>query len=244
MNGRDPTTSSRPPALTPRLRAVADLVPPDARVVDVGSGHGRLPVALLAGGLARSCIAVERSASAAAPLLPLAGRPGLVVRIGDGLTALQAEDEADVLVMSGLGTRAMLRILASASGAGHDWRRLVLQPQTERARLRRWLVEHGFSIVAESLTHDRGRYYVTLAAEPREHAAPTPHPGLEFDDLMEAGPCLVASGSPAVARYWSEVLERSERILRRGASGSGGRRAERARAIARRVLSVLTRPLI
>jgi hypothetical protein len=51
-------------------------------------------------------------------------------------------------------------------------RRLVLQPQTEVARLRRWLAECGFAVVAEVGAVERGRTYSVLVADAAPPATP------------------------------------------------------------------------
>ena len=151
------------------MRAVAELVPAGAAVAEVGTDAAALAVALLDAGRASRCVATDRSPAG----LARARRRGtrhlasgaLELRLGEGLAPLAAADRLDVLVLAGMGARSMVRILEDPRLAGLALRRLVLQPQTEPARLRRWLGEHGFAIVGESRASERGRDYLVIAAE-------------------------------------------------------------------------------
>jgi tRNA (adenine22-N1)-methyltransferase len=226
--------------LPPRLDAVARLVPRGARVVDVGAGHGRLLLWLASTGRAAQCIGVERPGAEGSRLERALSGAGPEVRLGDGLAPLTAGDRPDVLVMSGLGARSMLRILEAGIERVGRLRRLVLQPQTEAGRLRRWLSRRDLTIVAERIILDRGRFYVVVAAEPVPPAvAPPPHPSLSADDLMEAGPLLVRSGNPLVMDYWRRTLARLDDALSDAADGPGPRRTAAQRARAMRILSAI-----
>ena len=224
-----------------RLRAVARLVPPGSRVADIGSDHGLLPRSLLFSGRAAFCIASDIDRTSLSGFLrpghPLATR--LELRWGDGLSVLRPEDRVDVLILTGLGARAICRILSHDRRSRIGLRRLVLQPQAEPARLRRWLAQHGYAIVDETLAAERRRWYVTIAAEPTPDPVPR-HPRLSTDDLYESGPCLVRSADPEVAACWRQRLVRWERILHRARGGPGRERAQAERERARRVLAVLT----
>ncbi len=228
-----------PPGLSRRLAAIARFVPTAVGVVDVGSGHGRLPAWFALSGRAATTVATERDPAAAPGLQGLARRAGFELRFGDGLRALEPSDRAEVIVISGLGARSMLRILDSGGRLVRGADRLVLQPQTESGLLRRWLVEHAYEIVGERMVVDRGRSYVVIAAEPRSRVERPSHSALDFDDLMEAGPCLVRSGDASVAGYWAATRRRLERILARAGTGAERARASRGAALARRVLDAL-----
>jgi tRNA A22 N-methylase len=97
-------------------------------------------------------------------------------------------------------------------------------------------------MIEERMTLDRGRFYVTIAAEARTAVRSVSHPALCFDDLMEVGPCLVRSANPLVREYWHRVAARLDRVLERASAGSGRARAVRHRALARRVLAALDSP--
>jgi tRNA (adenine22-N1)-methyltransferase len=224
-----------------RLRALVEMVPPGSVVADIGTDHGLLPHRLLASGRAVRCIASE---PAVCRLAKVRGFPPgdprcatLSLRVGDGLTVLTPEDGVDVVVIAGLGGRAIAGILDHPVRRGLALRRLVLQPQSDPVLVRTWLSANGFRHAEERLVHDRRRFYLLIAAEPgRERLE---HPRLSREDLLEAGPRLVRSRDPLVDVFWSRWLARHERILVRARSGDARDEAIRQRDLARRVLAAL-----
>jgi tRNA (adenine22-N1)-methyltransferase len=222
-------------ALGPRLEAVAELVPDGSVVADVGSDHGLLPAALLARGWARRCVASDRNRGRI-DRFPVAD--GLEVRHGPGLGVLRAEDGIEVLTLCGMGARTMLAILGDDRLAALGIRRLVLQPQTEPARLRRWLRRAGWRILAERFVRERGYGYTVISAE-RGVPFAAPHPTLSPDDLCEAGPCLVRDRDPRVIAHWRGELRRLERIAAGGPTGADGARVDARIRLARRILAAL-----
>jgi len=151
-----------------RLSAIAELVPPGTRVADIGTGHGKLALWLCAHGIASSCVATERTPELLAEARRRShghrGAAGVDFRSGDGLAALRAEDRIEVVILAGMGARKMIRILEDGSLGQLSVRRLVLQPQSESDRLRRWLAAHGFGIYRETVAVERGRAYDVIAA--------------------------------------------------------------------------------
>lgn len=228
-----------------RLSAAAGLVPPGSAVADVGTDAATLPLWLLETGAAARCIATDRSAAG----LDAARRRGLghvaagrlVLRCGEGLSALAPGDALDVLALCGLGARTIVGILGDPRLATLGLRRLVLQPQTEPALVRRWLFDHAWTIVAEVLVREREHDYVVIAAEPGRTAPTGGDHDADAELLLEAGPCLLASPDPLVADHWRRELWRQKRILTRGAAGPGRARALRGLGLARRVLDRLAR---
>jgi len=181
------------------------------------------------------CIATERTRESGPRL---ASAPGLDVRFGDGLRVLRPEDRVDVLIISGLGARSIIGILDDDRGPAAGAGRIVLQPQTEAGRLRRWLVGNGRTIVAERMARERGRFYTAIAATAGGGPLPT-HPTLSAEELLEAGPCLVASRNPLVRSYWRRHLERLERILDRAPRATQHSLARRRALLATHVLNAL-----
>jgi tRNA (adenine22-N1)-methyltransferase len=215
-------------------------------VADVGTDHGILPRALLASGRASHCVASDVAGQAIQRARERAesGRlpDRLELRRGLGLKVLTPADRIDVVVLSGMGARTILSVLEGGRARDLRIRRLVIQPQSEPARVRRWLFDRGWRIVAERIVRERRRFYVAIAAEPagaRVAADPLP-----FDrELAEqAGPCLLVSGDPLVREYWAKTLREQQRILDLAEAGHGREEAERRRQLAFRVLEILDAP--
>jgi tRNA (adenine22-N1)-methyltransferase len=165
----------------------------------------------------------------------------LAYRAGDGLAAVRPQDAVDTIVISGLGARAMVRILSGPPEAALAARRLVLQPRTDAALVRRWLSARGWRPVSERLTEDRGAPHVTIAAERGDDGALYRHPALDRSDLLVAGPLLVRSASPALDRLWRAQRARLAAIVRNGTTGAGRLRACAELARAERILAVISR---
>lgn len=152
--------------LSTRLAAVAELVPAGASVIDVGTDHARLPVWLVQTGRAPRALATDIRPG------PLRSAAALVEKTGtgekirllrtDGLTGVGAAD-GEAIVIAGMGGETMIRILAGAPWA-RDSACLILEPQSKRADLRRWLMKNGWRVTSERLVEEAGHIYPILRA--------------------------------------------------------------------------------
>ena len=152
--------------LSPRLAAVAALVPPGARVIDVGTDHAMIPVWLVQTGICRHVLATDVRPGPLENAAALVERTGTGDRIRllltDGL-ADSAPDGWDTVILAGLGGESMVSILSAAPWA-REQARLILEPQSKQAELRRYLVENGWRIDRELLAEDAGHIYPILTA--------------------------------------------------------------------------------
>jgi tRNA (adenine22-N1)-methyltransferase len=210
----------------------------------VGADHGRLTVALLASGVADSCVATEATPTRLARLAIRLAEHGhgerLALRWGDGLAPLWPSDRLDVLVLAGLGGPSIVRILADPRREELGVRRFVLQPTTDAGPLRRWLTAQGLATMDERLARVRGRFHVVIAAE---RGAGLPRwPGLGEDDVTEVGPALLARRDPWLLPYWRATLDRQRAILAGASPGRGRDEALRLQGVAERVLAALGEP--
>ena len=161
--------------LSNRLQAIAAFIPPGSRVADVGTDHGYLPLWLAENGVCDSIIASDirpgplKTAMRNAALAGLGD--ALIFRLCAGLEAY-APDEADTIVIAGMGGETIMSVLSAAPWARD--KTLILQPQTKQPRLRVWLGENGYAVEDAALVYDTGRIYVIwkcTAGEKRELAA-------------------------------------------------------------------------
>lgn len=232
------------PELAPRLAAVASQIPAGSRVADVGTDHGLLPLWLAASGRAAYCLATEKNPALLTRVRRAeAGTPWakrLAYRAGDGLAAIRPEDRIDTVVLAGLGGRTIVRLLDVAGAPGPLVRRLVLQPRSEPATVRRWLSAHGWRLVSERLFVAPRRFHLTIAAELGDDADVYRDALLDRDDLFAAGPLLVRAAAPELALFLGSEKDRFDAILARPGSGSGKARARSELARTLRLIEAIS----
>lgn len=154
--------------LDQRLACVASLVRPGSRLADIGTDHALLPVWLVGKGICPGAIAAdlrEGPLRAAERTIQKAGlEERIEVRLGDGLSPVGA-DEADDIVIAGMGGETIAAILAAADWVRSGRYNWVLQPMSRPEELRRWLLTNGFTIAGERIVRDASRRYTVIQAQ-------------------------------------------------------------------------------
>lgn len=215
-------------ALQPRLHMLARLVPEGCRLTDVGTDHGYLPVALLQQGRIAAAIASDIGAEPLEHARRTAmqyGVDGMDFRLCAGLSGV-APEETDVIVIAGMGGETIISILQDAPWTADGRHRLLLQPMTKAAALRRWLADNGYTFTDEHLVEDKGRIYPILCVK-----------GGVFRPLTEADALcgVLLADDSLYAAYLTEhiiKLRRSAEGLRRSSDPGGGRLAAQAESLA------------
>ena len=164
--------------LSPRLRAVAGLVPPGARLADVGTDHAYLPVCLVQRGVIPGAIASDLRPGPLERARATLERYGITqgqiqLRLCDGLAGIRPE-EADAVTIAGMGGETIAAILAAAPWTRQGSRSLILQPMSAQEDLRRWLGENGYIIEREVLSREGETLYLALLARPGSMPSMTP----------------------------------------------------------------------
>ena len=162
--------------LTPRLQAIAEQVPQGARLADVGTDHGYLPVWLLCSGRIDSAIAADLREGPLDRARETARRFGVTERISfrlcDGLSAVGPK-EADTVAIAGMGGETIISILEAAPWT-KEGTLLLLQPMTGSAELRLWLQENGYQITGERIAREGERLYSILTVKGGEMSPLSP----------------------------------------------------------------------
>ena len=226
-----------------RFVALAAMIPPDSCVADIGTDAARLPHMLLLSGLARHCIATDVAGKGLDSAERLCGAEltggRLELRRASGLTALTPEDGVDVIVLAGLGAHKIVRILGDDRPRSLSVGRLVLQPQTDPVLVRRWLLDHDYGIVLETMVRERKNDYVVMAAETTTGAQERWSGPLPLDDLLEVGPCLIRSPDPLVREHWEREKRRLEKATSAAIEATATDETRQRLELARRVLAHL-----
>ena len=161
--------------LQPRLQCIASLVPQGARLADVGTDHGYLPVWLLQHGRIESAIASDINAlpldHARATAREYSVTERMDFRLCPGLAKIKAE-ECDAIAIAGMGGETIWGILAAAPWTRDGRHTLLLQPQTKIEELRLRLCENGYAVTREHLVRDKGKLYVVMTVTAGERYTP------------------------------------------------------------------------
>ncbi len=148
--------------LTPRLIAIAKMIPEGSRVGDVGSDHGYLVAHLVTHHLVSKAIASDISQgpidNAISTLKEEKLEDQIEVRFGGGLDPY-TRGEIDIAVIAGMGGMLIRDILIDRTDFAKQLDFLILQPMTQQPELRRWLLENGFEIFNELNIREGSKYY-------------------------------------------------------------------------------------
>lgn len=153
--------------MTDRLEMIADLIKDGRGLIDVGTDHGYIPLAMAKRGYSGKIFASDINSGPLDAARRSAAASGFEDRIRfmlcDGLE-LCDPTLVDTIVIAGMGGDTICGILDRAEWCLNEQYALVLQPMTKAEVLRYWLVNNGFSITEERLVRDKGTIYQLIAA--------------------------------------------------------------------------------
>lgn len=155
--------------LSKRLRAIADFVPKGAKVADIGTDHGYIPVWLAQNHLADMIAAADINRGPLDHAKETAERYGVYDRIRFALCSgleFECSNEYDTVIIAGMGGELIASILEAAPWTNQKETTLILQPNSRIPHLVRWLTTNHYTIVDVSLVKDAGKLYQILVVKP------------------------------------------------------------------------------
>ena len=188
--------------LSNRLMACCSFISPGTRVADIGCDHGYLGIHLLKSGIASSIIAADVNEgplqSAMRNALKFGVRDKMTFFLSDGVK--NVPQDFDTLVCAGMGADTMISILEAAPWLKDNRYKLILQCQSRRPELRRYLYEQGYRILRETLAQD-GKFIYPVMEVIYDPVAPL-SPG-----QYHITPALLNSGSALLGPFYDRVRE-------------------------------------
>ncbi len=205
------------PQLSPRLRMVIGLVPPEVSCCDIGTDHGYIAIELAQNGHRVVAMDVNRGPLLAAErnIRRFGVTDRVVTRLSWGFRSLE-DGEAECAVISGMGGELIAQIIGDAP---QGVKYMVLQPQSCFFDLRDYLNNNGFFIKKEELCREADRYYCALLVT-RGEQRPL--------DLVEKqiGPRLIEEDHPLLREYAAYRSKELEYALEKIGSAATPRREE------------------
>ena len=211
--------------ISDRLLACCNFVAKGDRVADIGCDHGYLGIHLLKNGIARAVIASDVNEQPLQSALRNAIRFGVKNKmsfyLSDGVRSIPRE--FDCLVCAGMGADTMMSILDAAPWLKNEQYRLILQCQSKRPELRKYLYDAGWRIARETLAQDGKFIYpiMEVVYAPGETLTP---------GQCHISPALLESGSELLPPFYDRVMA-GLRITVEGLSRSGGEKLAEYQAV-------------
>lgn len=196
-------------SLSKRLDIVSSFVSPGAKMLDVGSDHAYLPIALVKRGVISGAIAGEVVEGPFQSACQNVQKEGLTqqiqVRLASGLDAMTVEDGIEEIVIAGMGGRLISTILDQGQVKLQGIQTLILQPNNRENELRIWLEKHAYQIIAEEILEEAGKIYEIIVAKPGKMT-------LSWVE-QTFGPYLLKSKPEVFRKKWLKEAGKIEEIL-------------------------------
>ena len=155
--------------ITPRLQMILDNVA-SSSVGDIGTDHAYIPIALAKRGV--KVIATDINSGPLSAAERNVRKNGVTVQLsqGGGLSPLQKGD-AEEIIIAGMGGELIENIIFDDIEKAHS-ARLLLQPMSCQAELRKFLLTNGFMIEKEDLAIEGHKVYNLIIAKSGVSAVP------------------------------------------------------------------------
>lgn len=218
-----------------RIALLISLVPPSDRLVDVGTDHGQVAMGLakredigqvLATDISPACLAkLERSLEKVqAPWVSK-----IQTQLADGLIDL-SWDQADTVVISGMGGGLVWQILQAGSNFLQGTRWLVLGPQSQLSDFRKGLIGAGYW-TKEVMVEEGGQYYTLFLIDRTRPIQPAYARALDDPFLLKYGPLLNQEGGQVFQDFLTWRLDQILTLRKKLSHGGGQARQNRIKEL-------------
>lgn len=147
--------------LSKRLNAILEMVPKTNRLIDVGCDHALLGIAALKSGLVNRVLGLDinvKTLIGAKNNIAKHQTKNIILMQNDGLDNIKI-NKSDVVVISGLGTRTIIKIIKKAEPINH----LIIQSNNDISKLRLMMLFCGYYIIEEKVVKEKNIYYVIMS---------------------------------------------------------------------------------
>lgn len=192
-----------------RIKALAEMVPNNAKVVDIGCDHGYLGIELINENRGISVISSDVSNNAldfARKNVIQAGTNSIDLRVGDGLSVI-SKGEVDTIVIAGMGAHTQIEILISGKEKLESVRTIILSPNDGAFYIRNNLESIGYHIEDEEIIFENDKFYTILKLGQGFKK-------YTYDEIL-IGPVLINKRNELFFKYYEIILNKKQNILRK-----------------------------
>lgn len=195
--------------LSKRLQAIADLVTEGFVVADIGTDHGYIPIYLTKAKKNSRVIAMDINEGplerAKEHIQKEHQEMYIETRLSDGLQALYP-GEVESVIIAGMGGGLIIKILEEYKDVTDSIKEFILQPQSEIMKVRTFLNEKGFVIIAEKMVFEEGKFYPMMKLKKGISKVYT-------QEELRYGELLLKQKHPVLRLFLEKEIETKERVL-------------------------------
>lgn len=195
--------------LSPRLKAIADFVPQNSIVADIGTDHGYIPRYLIEENISKMVIATDVSQGSLDKTIKYINESifynVITARLGDGLDVIKPF-EVDTVVIAGMGGLLIRDILSRDRKVTNSINNFILQPMVASKELREYLLKNGYTIVDEELVNEEDKYYEIIYAKAGREL-------IEKEIYFEISKRLIEKKHPLIKELINTRIESTKNIL-------------------------------
>ena len=210
--------------LSIRLQTIADMVPAGAKMADIGTDHGHLPICLVQSGKIRHAVAMDVGegplSRAQHAIRQCHLTKHIETRLSDGAAGLMP-GEVDTIVIAGMGGALIQKIMGEGRHMWDSVSHWIISPQSEQGETRHWLEQNGFCIAGEDMVLDGGKYYVIMDVIRGKMC-------YQYEYEYTYGSELIRSRHPVLQEYLKKEQEKMRELLSVLERKSGGQKDENA----------------
>lgn len=201
--------------LKERLRKIAEIIPLNSKVADIGADHAYLPIFLVKNNISPYVIAVEAKwgpyKRALNNVQKYECEEKIEVRLGRGLEPI-LPGEIDLAVIAGMGGETIKEILMESKGKLEVIQSFILQPMKNLCKLRKFLLENYFEFKDEVVVKEEEKFYEIWRVEKGKSKG--------FDDIdIIVGPILKNKREEIIKEYLKFRIDKLEENYRLSIKG-------------------------
>lgn len=194
--------------LSERLMTIANLVPNNSIVADIGTDHGYIPAYLIENKISKKAIGTDISKGSLDKIIDYVKEIGckdkIDTRLGDGLEVIKPY-EVDTVIIAGMGGLLIRDILEKDKKISNSITNFILQPMVASKELREYLIENNFEIIKEELVKEENKYYEIISAKKGKFF-------VDKEIYYEISPLLISGKHPLLKEFIENKINMAENI--------------------------------
>ena len=188
--------------LSKRLEAIASCVDKGVILADIGSDHAYIPCALALRNQIKHAYACDVSQGplkhALDNIMYYEVDEIVETRLCNGLTQLQ--DDVEEIIIAGMGFDTIQMILEQSFEKLSNYRKIIVQSNTNVNELRKWISDHHFHILDEKIVYET--FYYQIICFNCEYGETLSEEACEYGVMLDQDPLF-----PDYLRYRLKQVE-------------------------------------